>query len=69
MNDSYGSMEALEPETVNPIECSAAILADLLLKVFRESKSRLLQVRVDYPVIIDKKLSVFNCIMLYLTSL
>lgn len=44
MNDSYGSMEALEPETVNPIECSVAILADLLLKVFRDAKSRILQV-------------------------
>ena len=44
MNDSYGSMEALEPETVNPIECSVAILADLLLKVFKDAKSRILQV-------------------------
>ena len=47
MNDSYGSMEALETETVNPIECSAAILADLLLKVFKDSKSRMLQVRIS----------------------
>ena len=52
MNDSYGSMEALEPEAVNPIECSAAILADLLLKVFRDSNSRLLQVHL---MIIDNK--------------
>ncbi len=44
MSDSYGSMEALESDTVNPTECATAILADFLLRVFRDSKSRLLQV-------------------------